>query len=69
MIKNLCTKICFYALVLNIKFIMHPSTSNAQPQKVPRDILEKNETKAMHRITFRASKLIVLMHKVFHLLL
>ena len=25
------------------------------PQKVPMDISEKNETKAMHRITFRAS--------------
>ena len=55
MIKNLCTKICFYALVLNIKFIMHPSTSNAQPQKVAMDISEKNETKARYRITFRAS--------------
>ena len=26
-----------------------------QPQKVPMDISEKNKTKVMHRITFRAS--------------
>ena len=27
----------------------------SQPQKVPMGILEKNETTAMHKITFRAS--------------
>ena len=31
---------------------------NFQPQKVPMDILEKNETKVMHRIIFRASNTI-----------
>ena len=40
--------------------------SKFQPQNVPMDISEKNETKAMHKITFRGHQ-IVLMDKVFHL--
>ena len=62
-LANLIRSMCLYYMYMqwdiiqggSLLFLEKWAKGKFQPQKVPMNISERNEAKAMHRITFRAS--------------